>query len=292
MSQRERSPSEVAGLVGDLLARTPSRVAATTVAIVGSWSGNVRHLGTGTMLAVADSRFVITAAHVLLAANDQDLTVAISAGGLFTAVTARDWIITAASGGDDQHDIAVYRLDDREVSRLESVEFVRIGDVCFDRDLSESYFVACGYPAMWSTTSHSDTDVMKAKLLQYGTYLYTGSLCALVGYDPERHILLNGAPEDVLDHNGDPVRFRTRSGHPASMPGDLSGISGCSVWRIGNLSIPISEWTVDSAKIVGVQTGVFKSARAIKATRWNSVTTLLYAAFPDLRATIDMYASM
>ncbi len=290
----QSTPSELAALVRALVARTPPRVAAATVAIVGSNSGNVRHLGTGTLLAVADAKFVVTAAHVLLAAREQELTVAISPalGGVFTAVTARDWVVTAASGVNDPHDVALYQLDDRELGRLDAVEFVRIADVCFDKDISESYFIVCGFPAMWSTTSHSDNDEMKARLLQYGTYPFKGSVCGLAGFDPERHILLEGAPDDILDHKGNPIRFRTRSGHPASIPADLAGISGCSIWRIGDFSTPVSEWNINDAKIVGVQTGVFQSVSAIKATRWNSVTTLLYAAFPDLRASINMYARM
>lgn len=294
MNQPQPSASEISTLVRALIARTPIRVASSTVAIVGSRSGNVRHLGTGTLLAVANEKFIVTAAHVLSTAKEQELTVAISpaSGGVFTAVTARDWVVTANDGLEDPHDIALYRLDNRELGRLDKVEFVRIVDICFDRNLSSAYFVVCGFPAIWSTTSHSDDDEMKAKLLQYGTYPFKGSVSALAGFDSERHILLDAAPGDVLDHNGDSFRFRTRSGYPANMPGDLAGISGCSVWRIGDLGVPVSEWDIGSAQIVGVQTGVFKSVRAIKATRWNSVTTLLYAAFPDLRAAIDIYANM
>lgn len=294
MSQQQPSPSEVAAFVRALAARTPPRVAAATVAIVGSRSGNIRHLGTGTLLAVADAKFIVTAAHVLLVAKELDLTVAISPalGGVFTAVTARNWMLTAASDGDDQHDVALYQLDDRELGRLGAVDCVRIADVCFDRDLSLAYFIVCGFPGMWSTTSHSDTGDMKSRLLQYGTYPFKGHAGGLNGVDPERHILLDGTPGDLMDHNGDPTRFQTRSGHPASMPGDLAGISGCSVWRIGDFRTPVSEWNVNDARIVGVQTGVFRSAGAIKATRWNSVTTLLHNAFPDLRPTIQMYARM
>ena len=253
----------------------------------------MRHLGTGTLLAVADTKFVVTAAHVLLIAKEQDLTVAISPafGGVFTAVTARNWLVTTASG-DDHHDVAVYKLDDRELGRLGAVDFVRIADVCFDRDLSAAYFVVCGFPGMWSTTSHSAGSDMKSRLLQYGTYPFKGNVGGLGGFDPERHILLDGTPGDLLDHTGEPTRFQTRSGHPASMPGDLAGISGCSVWRIGDFRTPVPEWRVNDARIVGVQTGVFKSAGAIKVTRWNSVTTLLHKAYSDLRPAIEMYAGM
>jgi hypothetical protein len=293
MSQQQPSASEVAALVRALVARTPSRIAGATVAIVGSLSRNVRHLGTGTLLAVADAKFVVTAAHVLKMAKEQDLTVAISPalGGVFTAVTARPWALTSDSGASEHHDVALYRLDERELGRLGAVEFVRIADVCFERDLAAAYFVVCGFPGMWSTASNPDGH-MKSRLLQYGTYPFKGTTSGLGGFDPERHILLEGTPGDLLDHNGEPTRFQTRSGHPASMPGDLSGISGCSVWRIGDFRTPVSEWNINGAQIVGVQTGVFKSAGAIKATRWNSVTTLLHSACPDLRATINMYASM
>lgn len=270
------------------------RVAASTVAIVGSRSGVVRQLGTGTLLAVADRKFVVSAAHVLHLAKDQDATVAISPalGGSFTALTARPWLVTPNNESGDLHDLALYEMDDREFGRLGDAVFVRIGDVCFDRDLSAAYFVVCGFPAMWSTSSEADGGNMKSKLLQYGTYPFKGTAIGLRGYDAERHILLEGTPGDLLDHNGEPTDFRTRSGHPASMPGDLSGISGCSVWRIGDFRTPLEKWDVNAAQIVGVQTGVFRKAGAVKATRWNSVSTLLHSAYPDLRSTISMYANM
>lgn len=294
MSQPESSMSEIASIVRAMAARTPPIIASVTVSIVGSHSGNVRQIGTGTLLAVADAKFVVTAAHVLLKANEQELTVAISGGmgGTFTALTARDWIITADDQNNDQIDIALYQLDEREIDRLKTSEFIRIGDVCFDRDFSNAYFVVCGYPAMWSTTSHSADDEMKAKLLQYGTYAFKGSVSALAGFNPDRHILLDGAPENLLDENGDAARIRTRSGYPASFPQDLSGVSGSSIWRIGDTNIPISEWQANDARIVAVQTGIYTSNGTIKATRWNSVASLLHAAFPELRPSIEMYAHM
>ncbi len=293
MSQQQPSAADVAALVRAMVARTPSRVAGSALAIVGSHSCNVRHMGTGTLLAVADAKFVVTAAHVLKMAKDQDLTVAISPalGGVFTAVTARPWVLTMDGGAGDQNDVALYRLDERELGRLGAVDFVRIADVCFEKDLASAYFVVCGFPSIWSTASNPDGD-MKSRLLQYGTYPFKGETSGLGGFDPERHILLEGTPGDLLDHNGEPTRFQTRSGHPASMPADLSGISGCSVWRIGDLRTPVSEWNINGAQIVAVQTGVFKTAGAIKATRWNAVTTLLHSAWPDLRVTINMYARM
>ena len=179
-----------------MAAITPPRVASATVAIVGSLSRNARHLGTGTLLAVADAKFVVTAAHVLRVAKEQGLTVAISPafGGVFTAVTARPWLLTTDEGGDDRHDVALYRLDEREVGRLSGVDFVRIADVCFERDLAFAYFVICGFPGMWATASNPDGE-MKGRLLQYGTYSFKGTTSSLLGFDSERHLLLEGTPK-------------------------------------------------------------------------------------------------
>lgn len=293
-SKQHPSAVDLAALVRAMAACTPSLVTASTVAIVGMRAPFVRQIGSGTLLAVADVRFFVTAAHVLVQAKEYGMTVGISGGkgGNFTALSG-NWIVTSAdvgSNGDDKHDVALYRLDERQLSRLDNVEFVRIADVSFARDISSGYFVVCGFPGMWSTVSDSDDTVMKSKLLQYGTYAFEGSTSGLNGYDPERHFLLQATPESMLDHNGEPTHFRTRSGHSANMPGDLAGISGCSVWMIGDFNTPVANWSKQAARIVGIETSVFTRTGAIKATRWNAVMSVLHAAYPELRRTIEMYA--
>jgi hypothetical protein len=293
-TSQELSTEQIAALVRAMAACTPTLVAASTVAIVGGRSPVVRQIGTGTLLAIADARFVVTAAHVLVQVKELGMTVGISGGhaGNFTALPG-DWIVTSADAGsndNDAHDVALYKLNDRQVDRLDGVEFVRIGDVSFSDNLSSGYFVVCGFPGMWSTVSDSDDAVMKSKLLQYGTYPFMGSTTALNGYDPRRHFLLQGTSDSTLDHNGEPTAFRTRSGHSADMPRDLGGVSGCSVWMIGDFRTPVPNWSRQSARIVGIETGVFHERGALKATRWNAVASVLHSAFPELRPVIEMYA--
>lgn len=288
------SATNPAALVRAMAACTPPLIASSTVAVVGARAPTVRQIGTGTLLAVADARFVVTAAHVLVHAKEHGMTVGIS-GGLHGQLTALpgNWIVTSAdwaSNGDDAHDVALFRLSERELSLLGNAEFVRIGDVSFESDLSNKYFIVCGFPGMWSTRSEGDDEVMKSKLLQYGTYAFQGSSIGLSGYDPNRHFLLEATPAAMLDHDGSSTHFRTRSGHSASMPSDLSGISGCSVWEIGDFRTPVATWSKHLARIVGIETSVFPRAGAIKATRWNAVISVLHVAFPDLRRTIEMYA--
>ena len=131
---------------------------------------------------------------------------------------------------------------------------------------------------------------MKSKLLQYGTWAFSGSTAALDEYDSANHFLLTATSSEMLDTVGMPVTFRTRQGFAAQMPADLRGVSGCSVWMIGDLTQPVVSWDKRASRIVGIETGVFPSRGAIKVTRWNAVTTLLYNAFPSLRPAIEMYA--
>jgi hypothetical protein len=240
-----------------MVASTPSRVAGATVAIVGSLSRHIRHLGTGTLLAVADAKFVVTAAHVLRVAKEQGLTVAISPalGGVFTAVTARTWLLTSDEA-DDRHDVALYRLDEREVGRLGAADFVRIADVCFEKDLAAACFVICGFPGMWSTASNPDGD-MTGRLLQYATYPFKGRTSGLGGFDAEKHILLEGTPGDLLDHNGEPTRFQTRSDIRRACletfresAAAASGESGISELRFLNgISMPRKSWAYKRASL-------------------------------------------
>ena len=72
-------------------------------------------------------------------------------------------------------------------------------------------------------------------------------------------------------------------------PKHLGGISGCGVWRIGDLTIDISDWRIEGfARLVAVQTGFYHSAHVIKATRWIAVSTLIHDAYPDLRPAMHL----
>ncbi len=294
MSAHTSAPEQIADAVRAMASCVPDITIKSTVAIVGAKALGISQIGTGTLLAVADMRFVVTAAHVIGQAQERELTLGISGGssGLFTALTGQ-CLLTGSSKrneGDDKHDVAIYLLDERQTRRLIGVEYVRIADVSFKPDLSNGLFVVTGFPGIWSTHLTGDEEVMKSKLLQYGTYSFTGSTSALAGYDPQHHFLMQATPSQLLDHTGSPTSFRTRSGYPAQMSTDLGGISGCSVWLVGNMTVPATQWGKSECKLVGVETGVFQSRGAIKATRWNAVASLLYNAFPSLRPSIELYS--
>jgi hypothetical protein len=133
---------------------------------------------------------------------------------------------------------------------------------------------------------------MKLRLLHFSTFPYQGDTSSLDGYEARYHLLLDAKYEELLDKSGDKIQFRMRSGASARMPNDLHGVSGCSVWQIGDLRIPAKQWRSDQARLVAIQTGVYQERSLIKATRWIAASTLLYTAFPELRSAIELHANL
>jgi hypothetical protein len=236
---------------------------------------------------------VVTAAHVIHQGNFLNSTLGITGAmdGNFIA-TAGTWILSGNTDKElpDENDIALYEFSPEQKTRFPDDAFIRVADVAFPADLSHAYFIVCGFPSIWSTSlSPSDTTLL-SKMLQYGTFAKQGSTSGLDGYNPGRHFLLEASHEMLLDKNGNGTSFRTRSGHSVQMPNALAGVSGCSVWMVGDLRDPIDEWSMKAARLVGIETGIYEKNQAIKATRWNGVTTLLHAAFPQIRSVLEMYA--
>ncbi len=284
--------TDAAAIAKAINALVPDGVVRSTVALLGSHGGAVRPIGSGTLLAVGEEFFVLSAAHVLRQAAEQELTVGVARDSQITACS-RDWMLSDPDGArHDVHDVALYKLTSEEAARFTSSCFIRIGDVSFLADLSNSYFVICGFPALWTTAlAPSDLTPVKSKLLLMGMDGFRGSSTGLDGFDSERHFLLRADWSDIYDAlTGKPARFRSRMGHPVDFPGALQGISGCSVWRMGDLRVPPKFW--GKPKLVGIETAVYEKAGAIRATRWNSVTTMLYGAFPSTRPTLRMYEGM
>lgn len=286
-------PSQLAEVTRAMSACVPELTVTSTVGIVAAKAPVIRQLGTGTLLAIAEHRFVVTAAHVIREASQDALTLGISGGtnGQFIA-TGGTWILSGDQPSDGRCDVALYELDKEQCCRLTDVDFIRIADVAFTEDLSTGFFVLTGFPTMWSTTINGSDDLMKSKLLQYGTYALEGSTAGLLDYNPIHHFLLEATPAELLDHTGEPTTFRTRTGFSAKIPNDLLGVSGCSVWMIGNLNKPVETWTKADSRLVGIETAVYSTRGAIKVTRWSAITTMLYNAVPALRPVIEMYANL
>jgi hypothetical protein len=265
----------------------PARAWNSTVVIVRAQKPEVIQLGTGTLFRIADRSFVVTAAHVTSAASEQNQTPGISGGrGNFVALTERAICSNDIRAGftQDSFDVGVVPLTNEQASRLEDCTFLRFDDVSFSPLNKNSFVAIFGFPYIWTTRTTEKQSVMKSKALQFITYLYTGPTSELNNYSERFHLLLNGYSEDVCDEKGTPARLQ-----PALFPSDLAGISGCSVWSIGDSNKPLAEWTAEQAKLIAVQTGLYRSKQIIKATRWIAVSTLIHEAFPELRGAMNLF---
>lgn len=274
-----------------ITSRMPKQAWDGTVAVVVSNRPEIHQIGTGILFQIADSCFVVTAAHVLTEPLLYDKTIGITGGDGCLISTHGDWIASTPKQTDstDPFDIAVFRLPDTAIPRLSGKRFLRASDIDFSEQQSKSaVFAVFGFPGLWSLPIRGPEEDLELKGLEY-------IACAsnrppdLNGYDPRYHFLIDAQSSSLTDQNGYETAFTDRAGDEVSITKSLGGISGSSVWLVGDLGIPENHWDRIVPKVVAVETGVYKEAGVIRATRWAAVTTLIHDAFPDLRSSIAVW---
>jgi hypothetical protein len=260
----------------------------STVAIVVAKRPAVHLLGTGSLFQIADRPFVVTAAHVVTLAHQDDRTIGISGDSGSCISVHGNWISSASSSGEDPFDIAVYSLPETAVQSLNQARFLRMADVGFGEQPTTAVFTLFGHPGIWSSSSRGEEETLQFKGLEYTTYTYERNVEELLDCNPEYHLLLDAQAQQLTWGDGSRAEFTDREGTSADFPRDLKGISGCPVWRTVDLNVPIDDWHRLTPRVVGVQTGVYQQSQVIRVTRWAAVTTLIHAAFPELRPAIDL----
>jgi len=260
----------------------------STVAIVVAKRPAVHLLGTGSLFQIADRRFVVTAAHVVRLAHEYDRTIGISGDSNSLISVHGDWISSASSSGEDPFDVAVYSLPGAAVQQLSQFRFLRMTDASFGEQPKTAVFTLFGHPGIWASPSRDDGEKVQLKGLEYTAYAYERSVDNLLGYNPKYHLLLDAEAEQVTWTDGSRAEFTHRNGTVVIFPRDLKGISGGPVRRTADLNLPIERWHPLSPSLAGVQTGVYQPSQVIRVTRWAAVTTLIHAAFPELRPAIDL----
>ena len=263
-----------------------------TVGIVVANKPVVYPLGTGTLFEVAGVHFVVTAGHVIRGVYENGKTIGITDADKSFISTPGDWTISAPGKPElreDPFDLALFPLPSESVTKLHGKRFLRVEDIDFRTQSSTAVFSLLGYPGIWATPSREDDNPVILKPLEYTTWAYDGEIKSLIGYDPAYHLLLGFDSATSTNLDGTKAEFIKKNGELASMPRDLGGISGCGVWVVGDLAMPLEQWPNKSPKVVGVETGIYHQSRVVRATRWAAVTTLIHAAFADLRPALELY---
>lgn len=232
--------------------------------------------GTGTLLRVADKRFLITAEHVTQITTRHKLQLYIADGVQGASNVALEGRLDRTT----QFDVSVWELGDDIAQQLPNRTFLTTAS--FDRTNNrptEGWYFVHGYPNELSSVDETASRAI-AKTHTYGTIPYDGPTDNLENFNDEAHLLLAYTRDGLV----------TDTGETAIGPNELGGISGSSIWHAYCPGIPASNWTVDDAKIVAVQTGIYKSRNAIKSTRWWVVDRILRDRHPDLVDALNISA--
>jgi hypothetical protein len=231
-------------------------------------------VGTGTLIRVRDSVYLVTAAHVLQRCLPG--TIALPLDRRFRAVSTLGPYRVNRSA-KDEHDVALIRLDDpNTVDRL-SRSWTVLGTQHLSAPLSSGPFLVHGYqePAKQAREGLC----APGRRLRYVGARYQGPLASSADpLDPEYDLLvdLGAASLDLLSRKElETPRFQ--------------GVSGASVWEMIPTD-PRRVWTAESQlKLVAIQSGALHF-QYLRAKRWH----LLWAAFRDFdpRAGRDVRTSI
>lgn len=251
----------------------------STIPIVVLNDGILSQQGTGSLLRVAQRHFLVTAAHVVNGIREHGYKFVVfgKERGYIELVGPFQCLRRDSANGHDQFDLTIWELDKEVVEFLADYDFVNLLDVDTSEVFGPDLYCVCGFPAELSTDGNVDGTPIGFTPHYFLSYPYQGDVSQLPEYDSGCHLLLHGQPSDAVAIVGS-----------GNLP-KLNGISGCSIWKTNYLAIGPEDWTPAHAKIVAVETGVYRVEKAIKATIWKSVATLIYKAFEDLRPALTLH---
>jgi hypothetical protein len=254
----------------------------STIGIILIVEQSLHQFGTGTLFRVGEESFLVTAAHVVEESTRLKRNLCLTGpkknfvglnGGAYTS-------------SEETFDIALIHLSKETAAGLEGSTFLILNDVSCDTDLSQGVFTLFGFPGVWSGKEPTG---LRIKPFQFTSYAYSDDSSNLENFDPKIHFLINGGPKEITDIDANPVSFTKSDGSPMSFPRELSGISGCSVWKIGDLRTVDKDAVRPRPQIVGVQSCVYPTKECIRATKWAAVVGMIHQYFPALRPILEMY---
>jgi hypothetical protein len=236
--------------------------------------------GTGVLLQIADTAFLVSAAHVMDYATKHDLPHLISNGLPGSElIPLHNVTVTSTSLEGDLFDLAVVRLPEELAVRLRVTKrFVRLSEIDPDDAVAEgSFYFVYGYPYEWTKTDTTQSTV-RLSSFRFGGTAFREKI-ELKEFRPELHLLISSPPDRIADADGNLMELPK-----------LGGISGCGMWRLSSLSQTNDRWSTDNVRLVAIEHAVAKvgSPVAIKGTRFKAVLQMIKEAHPELRQPIGL----
>jgi hypothetical protein len=280
------SRDAIGAFISDMQTRCATAIAGATVPFFAEQGDKVVQFGTGVLLEIASTRFLLTSAHVIDVAVRHGLPTFVTSGKRGDALIPLDdlrLIFTpmpeSGDRKDDAFDICVAQLPKELADRLlPERRFVHLAELDpHDEQKRGSWYYTFGYPHVLSKVDERNRTVGRSPLC-YGTVIYDGARGPLPDFNPVFDIALDYSPNGSTDEMGNPV----------TLP-NPRGISGCGMWRLATAGTHAKLWKPEHMKLVGIQHTWDKELHLLRGTRIGLVIRMIYKNSPDLRPAIRLY---
>ena len=265
-----------------------SEISRTTVALFKHVSGEADHFGSGVLLQVEGTRFLVTAAHVsdeffceqwkqiFFGTPTEDDLLPVT-----TVCYCRSKKQTDPNREDDPLDLAVLELRPDVAEKLSTfMRFVTLSDLELDPDkLKDGRYLVNGYPDLRAEKDEMDQTIV-AQNLPYFTGLYDMERAPAPKISPADHIVLDVNRTDEAGGVWD--RLDLDQTH---------GISGGGMWRILDEDQTIESLDWRQAKLVAIITDrsvpdEMGPVQYLRGTKIKHAVRFIYHGWPELRSAI------
>jgi len=241
----DQMPGWSSGKVEEIMRQTMT----STVPFLRSNNERLEHEASGVLVRIADSAFVLTAFHVLKPLLEGKISMLIGAGRQYPAGTSLSGLRVLRA--DDPFDIALIELSEEQAQQIALTHsFINLAQ-CDTSKLFEprQLFFVCGFPEV-DTLSSTLRKTLHLVPFGFVTGAYAGDISQLPSsaYRADLHLPLDYSEGNRKDEMGAPI--------PLPEP---RGMSGCGVWRLPSVDIPVECWESDRFRLarftLGLHTG-------------------------------------
>ena len=225
-------------------------------------------IGTGTLFAVAEKTFLVTARHVLT--DNLKLGFKLGVWNGIEGTRPRQIGAQAYWPNDKRADVAIFDLENETMEYVRaSKDVIRAGSLPRGIDgFPDGFYFAYGYP-MEEVIRSEDGKRAAFTPLRICTNLYHGPT-PFQDYDPKIHLLFCAEQGAAVGE----------SGQPKKRPTDLGGISGGPVFLVKSLDGSAHGWSASNPCWAGIISGVYRGGDVLQATRTEALFTLIAAQYP------------
>jgi hypothetical protein len=251
-------------------------VAAATVPIYVFQNEEVRQNRTGVLFQIADSHFILTAAHKLHEILRAEIPLLADFGKTHRIPIPLVKGRFHYTEENDGRDVAAIELPDSVVTELlPERRFLTMADVDTEPRSQNGLYAVFGFPNEWYRRAEG---VQRTDPLYFLGSIYDGAMNPHSFFDPAVYIVL-----------GFEQRCQNVFTHEERILPKIQGISGCGIWRIANFSrADVEGWNPQKVRLVAIQHRWSERRHYIQGTWISYVLELIWKNYPSLHAAMKL----